>query len=63
MSIAWRWVRVRGEGSSLVYHAVDGWPQSLDTACGWQGRGVVEVEIDAAGDRHCLACRRKLVAG
>lgn len=59
----WRWVRVRGEGASLVWHAVHGWPASLDTACGWQGRGVVPVEIGVDGERRCLDCARRVLAG
>ncbi len=60
--MTWRWLRVRGEGSSLVHHAVSGWPYSLDTACGWQGSGKVDIEIDPQGERHCLSCKRKLLS-
>lgn len=62
VSAVWRWVRVRGAGSSLVHHAVQNWPQSLDTACGWQGREERETEIGVDGEEYCLACRRKLLS-
>lgn len=61
--MTWRWVRVRGEGSSLVFHAVTDWPTSLDTACGWQGEAVKDVEIGVDGERYCVACRRRMLAG
>lgn len=57
--MTWRWIKVRSEGPSFTLHAVDdGWPNSVDTACGTVD--VTDVEIRPDGERYCLRCVRRL---